>query len=422
MDIDKELDSNWEWGLDKIQQHKEEVKRKLAAGEYVSPKEKPKNIGRFGNELAFNPWGNAELLEQARSNDASGGRILRDLYNAEDQHLTSAVNSYQLSKGDTVHHWLAQRTGGDTVQNLSHAQLHRFHERLADSPFILGNRVLDKQRNLISFMRGFHLDGDVLKGTEAAALNPLGATQAKDLNTPKAHRIAASNRLISGTHPVQDGVDAFKKMVPQMDLQNRYSQEAFDVMRPIQQKINTLVGLPGVDESSSALERRELRQAITDNAPAVEALIRKEMAPLLKFQQTEVLKRTLNNPFVNRLTRGGSILAAGALTTLSAVGDAQATVEGTTGTVKETGLKKTSSILETMSGLAGLASLRQPILGIPSAVFGVAAAAVENRITRDKTRRQTQEYKANPRAVNPDDNHTLTRTKPKLPTSFTGRL
>lgn len=292
MDIDKELDSNWEWGLDKIQQHKEEVKRKLAAGEKVSSKEGLKNIGRFGNELAYNPWGNAELLEKARSNDASGGRILRDLFNAENKHLSSVDNSYQLSKSDTVHHWLAQRTGGDTVQNLSHPQRHRFHESLVDSPFILGNRVLDKQRNLISFMRGFHLDGDILKGTEADALNPF-ATQAKDLNTPKAHRIAASNRLISGTHDVQDGADAFTLMRPQMALQNKHSQEAFDVMRPIQQKISSLVGLPGVDEGSSALERKELRQAITDNAPAVEELIRKEMSPLLKFQQTEVLKRTL---------------------------------------------------------------------------------------------------------------------------------
>lgn len=295
MEIDKELDSNWEWGLDKIQQHKEEVKRKLAAGEKVTSKEGLKNIGRFGNELAFNPWGNAELLEKARSNDASAAKILKDLFNAEGQHLTSPVNSYQLSKSDTVHHWLAQRTGGDTVQNLSHPQLHRFHENLADSPFILGNRVLDRQRTLVSFMRGFHLDSDVLKGTEAAALNPLGATQAKDLNTPKAHRIAASNRLISGTHNVQDGADAFTLMRPQMALQNKHSQEAFDVMRPIQQKINTLVGLPGVDEGSSALERKELRQAITDNAPAVEALIRKEMSPLLKFQQTEVLKRALGS-------------------------------------------------------------------------------------------------------------------------------
>ena len=295
MDIDKELDSNWEWGLDKIQQHKEEVKRRLAAGEKVSSKDSLKNIGRFGNELAYNPWGNAELLEKARSTDASGGRILRDLFNAENQHLSGVDNSYQLSKGDTVHHWLAQRTGGDTIQNLSHPQRHRFHESLADSPYILGNRVLDKQRNLVSFMRGFHLDGDVLKGTEAAALNPLGATQAKDLNTPKAHRIAASNRLISGTHDVLDGADAFTLMRPQMALQNRHSQEAFDVMRPIQQKISKLVGLPGVDEGSSALERKELRQAIDNNAPAVEAFLRREMGPnVLQFTKEEVMKKTIS--------------------------------------------------------------------------------------------------------------------------------
>ena len=295
MDIDKELDSNWEWGLDKIQQHKEEVKRKLAAGEKVSSKDSLKNIGRFGNELAYNPWGNAELLEQARSIDADGGRILRDLFNTEDKYLKKPNHSYQLSEGDTVHHWLAQRTGGDTVQNLSHPQRHRFHESLADSPYTLGNRVLDDQRNLFSFMRGFHLDGDVLKGTEAAALNPLGAFQAKDLTTPKAHRIAASNRLISGTHDVQDGADAFTLMRPQMALQNKHSQEAFDVMRPIQQRINALVGLPGVDEGSSALERKELRQAITDNAPAVEALIRKEMGPkVLQFTREEITKKNIS--------------------------------------------------------------------------------------------------------------------------------
>ena len=419
--ISEELDSNWQWGIDKIQKHKEEVQKKLAAGEKVSSKEGLKNIGRFGNELVYNPWGNAELLDKARSNDASGGRILRDLFNAENQHLSGVDNSYQLSKGDTVHHWQAQRTGGNTVINLPHAERIRFHENLADSPYILGNRVLHKQRNLISFMRSFHLDGDKLKGNEAT-LNNLGAFQAKDLNTPKAHRIAASNPLISGTHNTQSGADAFSLMEPQMALQDKHSQEAFDVMRPIQQRISALVGLPGVDEGSSALERKELRQAISDNAPAVEELIRKQMAPLLKSRQTEVLKRTLNNPLVNKLTRGGGVLAAGALTTLGAIGDAQAAVEGTTGSVKNTGLKKTKSLLETVSGLVGLASLKQPILGIPAVVFAGATAAVDNRITRDKTRQQTQEYKANPRAVNPDDNHTLTKTKPQLPVSFTGRL
>jgi hypothetical protein len=144
-------------------------------------------------------------------------------------------------------------------------------------------------------LRGFQLDGDVLKGTEAAALNPLGAFQAKDLNTPKAHRIAASNRLISGTHDVLDGADAFTLMRPQMALQNRHSQEAFDVMRPIQQKISKLVGLPGVDEGSAALERKELRQAIDNNAPAVEAFLRREMGPnVLQFTKEEVMKRTIS--------------------------------------------------------------------------------------------------------------------------------
>ncbi len=292
MDIDKELDSNWEWALDKIQQHKEEVKKKLAAGEKVSSKDGLKNIGRFGNELAYNPWGNAELLEQWRADDADGGRILRDLFNTEDNYLKKPNYTYKLSEGDTVHHWLAQRTGGDTVQNLAHPQKHRFHEALADSPYILGNRG---KRNLISFMRGFHLDGDVLKGTEAAALNPLGAFQAKDLNTPKAHRIPASSRLISGTKDLQDGVDAFEWLKPQMATQHQHSQEAFDVMRPIQQRINALVGLPGVDEGSSALERKELRQAISDNAPAVESLIRKEMGPnVLQFTRDEITKKNIS--------------------------------------------------------------------------------------------------------------------------------
>ena len=177
MDIDKELDSNWEWGLDKIQQHKEEVKRKLAAGEKVSSKEGLKNIGRFGNELAFNPWGNAELLEKARSNDASGGRILRDLFNAENQHLSSVDNSYQLSKGDTVHHWLAQRTGGDTVQNLSHLQKHRFHEGLADSPFILGQIDAIEGLLMLATVRNFNkeiaINAPVLPQDKTACDKPL---------------------------------------------------------------------------------------------------------------------------------------------------------------------------------------------------------------------------------------------------------
>jgi len=293
MDIDKELDSNWEWALDKVLKHRDIVEEKYNNKEKVSSKEDFKATKRMGNELVYNPWAYAEYLEDARSNDKTGARITRDLLNFEGKHLGSGPESQKLFLGDTVHHWLAQRTGGSTVTNLSHPERHNFHDHLAGSKYTLGNRLIDGQRNLYSFMRSFHLNSDALKLQEYNALSPLGATQAKHLNTPKAH--STTGNAVTGTHNVTSGADAFTLMEPQMALQDKDSQAAYDVMRPIQQKIQALVGLPDVNQGSSGLEKKALRQAVADNSVEVEAFLRKEMGPnVLQFTREEVMKKTIS--------------------------------------------------------------------------------------------------------------------------------
>jgi len=115
----------------------------------------------------------------------------------------------------------------------------------------------------------------------------------------------------------------------------------------------------------------------------------------------------LRNPVVNRATKG---VAAVVATSLGVAGDVDASVNGIKNGSSQEKSKQLSGNFDALSGLSGLASLAAPVLGIPSLTFGLASAANNNRIERAQRKERSQDFLANPRSVNPDDNHVLTKS------------
>lgn len=118
------------------------------------------------------------------------------------------------------------------------------------------------------------------------------------------------------------------------------------------------------------------------------------------------------------LLGGGGVKAAGknALTTAKDIAtadiqDVKASI--TTDRTNTTGLPALQRELQGLSGLTGLASMIPGINlsgGVASATFGLASMFVGNRIQAGKRKERRQEFLANPRYVNPDNDHVLTKT------------
>ena len=155
--------------------------------------------------------------------------------------------------------------------------------------------------------------------------------------------------------------------------------------------------LPGLDVSpNSSLDnvRDNLNKLVVRYGNGINQLVL-DSSPILR------------NPVVNRATKG---VAAVVATSLGVAGDVDASVNGVKNGSSQEKAKQLSGNFDALSGLSGLASLALPVLGIPSLTFGLASTANNNRIERDQRKKRTQDFLANPRYVNPDDHHVLTKT------------
>lgn len=365
-----ELDKLEEWAVNLINDYE-------TSGDFGGSE--PKRINRFSGELVANPEAYGELLDMARSQDMSAKQILSSIRSIENQLLDEASRGTKTSRkqllSDVIHHFYAQRTGGDTLRRLGQADRKEVRNILREQFGKWGN-VDD---NLITLFRSWHGNWEKAKGLEAQALLEMGIdpNKAGQLPTIKAHQTSASSPLISGTAKGDTVTDALETMVPQMALQQRETSAAIEQAQPIRDALIKHAGGKGNTTAMSADELARQRKYL-QASPETPNLLRRNMQAVLE-----------NSKGVARITPriGPGIIIGGSLAAVGALSDVSAAATGTKQLLKpQSKPETTASLLDVASGVTGLATLTPlaPVAGPMSVVFGLTGGAMRTRIQRDK--------------------------------------
>ena len=301
-----DADSLEAWGLKQLTDYEKSLKK--GANDL-------KRTRRFSGELSLNPEAYMEFLKKAQQEGLNGKQILNVIRNIEqailDEGSRGTVESRKAMRDMVLHHLFAQRTGGDTLRNLSQGARKETRAILRES-FGKGGNV---NPNLRSFFRSFHTTSEKAKGIEAAALKELGypPEKAGALPTIKAHQTSPTSRLISGTadvapDDVQGAVDAIK---PQMQRQYDETMGAYDQMKPIIDDLDDLVkrnapeGFNFEQSTEMSTDELRLREAIIDNnSDEAKEILKKHLSPYveksgLKLNSTDPLSLLMKEAFDN---------------------------------------------------------------------------------------------------------------------------
>ena len=199
-----------EWAINLINDYQ-------ASGNYGSTQ--PKKTARFSGEIVANPEAYYELFEMARSKNMTAKQLLGSVRSIEKQLLDETSKGTKTSRkqllSDVIHHFYAQRTGGDTLRRLGQSDRKQARSILRDEFGRWGN-VDD---NLPALFRSFHGNWEKAKGREAEAIAALGydPNEAGKLGLPLAHQTAASSGKISGTAKGDTVQDALIQCVPNLN-------------------------------------------------------------------------------------------------------------------------------------------------------------------------------------------------------------
>ena len=272
--MDKELAQLEEWAVDLINNYEKELL-------ITDPKAtQHKRIKRFSGELVANPEAYAELLEMGRSKGMTGKQLVSAIRKIEQNLLDESSRGTPMSRkqlmSDVIHHFYAQRTGGDTLRRLGQADRQQARAALRD---IFG-RWGNVPENLKSMFRAGHLNSDILKGVEGLAASDLGATQAKEFAFDKAH--TTKGGLVTGTgEGITNWRDtAVNHMAPQMDIQRTEGLRALKGLQPLMDKLDAIAGnvYTGLEDAAALKIRRDL---FTAKADQVREAIREHYRPYL---------------------------------------------------------------------------------------------------------------------------------------------
>lgn len=295
-----------------------------AAGNYSSSQ--PKRIKRFSGELVANPEAYYELLDMARSQNMSGKQLVQSIRSIESQLLDEASKGTKTSRkqllSDVIHHFYAQRTGGDTLRRLGQADRKEVRNILRGEFGKWGN----VDENLITLFRSWHGNWEKAKGREAEALAQMGLKpeDAGKLPTIKAHQTSASSSFISGTAKGDTVSDALSTMRPQFELQQRESGAAIEQARPAREALTELAG--GVGETTSQTAEELARQRkILEASPETSNIIKGNIEAVLDFSKSSVSTRGLLKRGVGRLILPSA--AGSAISLALGAGDVQAREE-----------------------------------------------------------------------------------------------
>ena len=268
--MDKELAQLEEWAVNLINDY--EATLKPGASEL-------KRTRRFSGELVANPEAYGELLDMAKSKNMSGKDLVQAIRSIESNLLDESSRGTSMSRkqlmSDVIHHFYAQRTGGDTLRKLSQANRQQARTALRELFGPWGN----VPENLKSLFRAGHLKSDALKGVEGAAAAELGIKQAKELSLPKAH--TTTGKLVTGdVVGATTWQEAVEGMAPQMDIQRTEGLASIKALQPLMDELDKIAGTKytGLESAEELAVRRNLFTAKGDQ---VQAAIRKFYEPFV---------------------------------------------------------------------------------------------------------------------------------------------
>ena len=396
--MDKELYDLKNWAIETLKEYKAEllVKKQVTG----KPPSALKKVDRFLNALAVDTSGTyADMIDDARRKGLSQKELANMGRNLEER----IMNSFRVLPDDPAHHMYSLRTAGDLVQNVEPGVREMGLQILRDEGYILGN----VRENLTSLAEATH-QGRTGKGAELAALGEISVDKTK---TAIAHPRGTGDPLISRT------VD-FKNIKTPEDFANAY--------RPLleQQKVDIAGAL-----KTEAPRRKIITEFVeqkggpkdifSTSVPAAEV---KRGRDIIK-QAPGVMQRAYQSMKLN-FVGGKAVLSAIPLPVVSAafdVSDVQAAVT----TPRTDDMAQTERDISGLSGVAGLAALAPvaaPVAVPMSLGFAGAAAAINFSRQRKEEKERTRQIMDPEYRVSMPDDAVVTRTKPKLPTSFTGRL
>ena len=271
--MDKELAQLEEWAVNLVNDYEEELQR-------TKPKSSMhKRIKRFSGELVANPEAYGELLEMGRSQGMTGQELLNAIRRIEqgllDESGRGKAPSRKQMMSDVIHHFYAQRTGGDTLRRLGQADRQEARAALRGEFGRWGN----VPENLRSLFRAGHLNSDVLKGIEGEAMAELGVTKAGQLDIPKAHTTtgkAVTGDIVGAT----TAKEAIEGMRPQFEIQGRETQAAIDATQPLMEDLDKIAGSV-YDTGMSAEELDVRRNVLAANPEQVKAAIQTRLSPFI---------------------------------------------------------------------------------------------------------------------------------------------
>jgi len=271
--MDKELAQLEDWAVNLINDYETVLQKK-------DPKSSQhKRIKRFSGELVANPEAYGELLDMARSKNMTGKELLQSIRSIESNLLDESSRGTSMSRkqlmSDVIHHFYAQRTGGDTLRKLSQSNREQARTALRELFGPWGN----VPENLKSLFRAGHLKSDVLKGIEASSVADLGVTKAGEIDLPKAHTTvgtAVTGDIVGAT----TWREAVEGMAPQMDIQRTEGLRSIKALQPLMDKLDTIAGskYTGIESAEELAVRRNL---FTAKSKEVEKAVREFYSPLI---------------------------------------------------------------------------------------------------------------------------------------------
>ena len=275
--MDKELAQLEEWGVDLINNYEESLRK--AGVKPSGPRGSEfKRIGRFSGELVANPEAYGELLEMARSKNMTGKQLVAAIRKIEqsllDESSRGTKTSRKLLMSDVIHHFYAQRTGGDTLRRLAQSERGEARKILRDAFGRWGN----VPENLLSIYRAWHQDVDPLKGVEAAAMAPEGITKAGQLGTSKFHATRSTSPLITSTVEATTAQEAVEGMTPMFERQQKEGLAALGELQILRNQLSERLGLEIIDPRTlSTVELAAVRNIYDANSELVERTIRENL-------------------------------------------------------------------------------------------------------------------------------------------------
>ena len=393
--MDKELAKLEKWGVDLINNYETYLKA-------VDPKSSEhKRIKRFSGELVANPEAYGELLEMARSKNITGKQLVSSIRKIEQNLLDESSRGTSMSRkqllSDVIHHYYAQRTGGDTLRRLSQSKRSNVRQILRESFGAWGNIP----PNLRSMARSFHLKSDALKGVELSAMEPLGITKAGQLLTPKAHDVVG--KIVTGDRPTtgsdKEIADALSES---FETQRWYNEAALEAERPFKKALDKIAGSTYNPADMSAADLAVRRNLLSASQEAVEEAFRQYLSPYLM----ESGSTRFNSGFgiegqrqlTNFLKRNTASEVSGGLYSLLLDGNMRKAVEaGDTNKIFETlasdvvlgglGQEVTKALVNRLpTKLAGLAAKAGPILtkAAPIAAVSQLGGSADPRVTQNR--------------------------------------